>query len=180
MVDPLPARTPDQERVRAYLLALSERESWLELWPRVLGARVELIDLLHRLTPEQATYRPAPEEWSILDAATHAAEVAWGVLATVERLGGATAPTPAPLPAAGPHTAERLRLDLVRNAIALSTVPQRLPERPPLEPTAPHMFFGELHCKAWFLFQRVHDQDHVGQIRTIQSAPGYPAPASGA
>jgi hypothetical protein len=37
------------------------------------------------------------------------------------------------------------------------------------------MFFGPLHCKAWYLFQRVHDIDHANQINAVKEAPGYPA-----
>ena len=34
--------------------------------------------------------------------------------------------------------------------------------------------FGELHARAWFLFQRTHDLDHVGQIEAIKAADGFP------
>ena len=51
----------------------------------------------------------------------------------------------------------------------LTTVRKWIPEQPDLESTAPHMFFGELPCKAWFLFLRLHDTDHLNQIKTLKN-----------
>ncbi len=60
-----------------------------------------------------------------------------------------------------------VRTALMRDVEALAGV-----ER--LDVTAPHPWFGELNCRAWFLFQRVHDGDHTRQIQGIKAAPGYP------
>ena len=60
--------------------------------------------------------------------------------------------------------------------LALGALVAALPDDAPLDGTVDHDFFGGLHCKAWYLFQRVHDLDHAGQIAQIQAAPGYPAP----
>jgi hypothetical protein len=38
-----------------------------------------------------------------------------------------------------------------------------------------HFLFGELNCREWAAFQRVHDGDHAGQIEQVKSAPNYPA-----
>ena len=38
-----------------------------------------------------------------------------------------------------------------------------------------HFVFGDLTCREWAAFQRVHDGDHSNQIGQITSAPGYPA-----
>ena len=50
-----------------------------------------------------------------------------------------------------------------------------LPEPPSYVPTSPHGFFGELHGRAWFIFQRVHDIDHANQVNAIKETEGYPA-----
>ena len=39
---------------------------------------------------------------------------------------------------------------------------------------SPHPFFGDLHARAWYLFQRVHDQDHAQQVLTNKTIDGYP------
>jgi hypothetical protein len=44
-----------------------------------------------------------------------------------------------------------------------------------LDATSPHPWFGELNCRAWFLFQRVHDGDHTRQIQAIKASPAFPA-----
>jgi hypothetical protein len=44
-----------------------------------------------------------------------------------------------------------------------------------LEPTAPHPWFGELNCRAWYLFQRIHDTDHTRQIQAIKANPAFPS-----
>ena len=64
--------------------------------------------------------------------------------------------------------------DLLRDSVAFSGIATRFPDDVSLEPTAPHPFFGPLHCRAWFLFQRVHDQDHARHVGSIKQAAGYP------
>jgi hypothetical protein len=32
-----------------------------------------------------------------------------------------------------------------------------------------------LNCRQWAAFQRVHDVDHMEQIKQVKAAPGYPA-----
>ena len=34
--------------------------------------------------------------------------------------------------------------------------------------------FGDLHARAWHLFQRVHDLDHMNQIAAVKQDDGYP------
>ncbi|HAC19153.1 MAG TPA: hypothetical protein DCF78_11340, partial [Dehalococcoidia bacterium] len=45
---------------------------------------------------------------------------------------------------------------------------------PSLEIEARHTFFGQLHARAWYLFQRVHDLDHAQQIDKNKRDAGYP------
>ena len=67
-----------------------------------------------------------------------------------------------------------LRQRLTSDSLAWCALTERLPTSPNLEVTAPHPFFGELHAGGLYLFQRVHDLDHVGQISKNKNAPGYP------
>ena len=61
---------------------------------------------------------------------------------------------------------ERLTLDSLR----WSALVERLPPAPSTVLTAPHPFFGELHARAWLLFQRIHDMDHAGQVEKNKRA----------
>jgi hypothetical protein len=172
-------RTPEQESVRGYLLAQGERASWLELWPRVMEPRLQLLEALRGLTDEQARFRPAEGEWSALEVACHLLEYSRSVRATIEALAQGRHPEQRPelgvLTGPGDARLEDVRRGLIEEAVALTVLANARPEPPPLEATVEHDFFGPLHCKAWFLFQRVHDADHVGQLAAIKAAPGYPA-----
>ncbi len=173
------ARSPEQEQVRGYLLAQTRDATWLGLWPRVLQTRLELLEALRGVTPEQARFRPATGEWSILDVASHLREYSTSVRAAIEALVQGRQPDTVPVlsvltPPGDDVRLEAVRDDLIRDAIALSTLVAMLDDGAPLDATVDHDWFGALHAKAWFLFQRVHDMDHTRQVTAIKAAEGYP------
>ena len=166
--------TEDQQRIRSYMLALGEKYSWFELLPRVLETRVQLLEAIEGLTEEQADTRTSADEWTILEAFGHFVDVAESTQRNVERLALGESEGGAPYEEPGRRPPRRslaeLRRALLANTAAMVSTPARMPEAPSLEPTAPHAFFGELHCKAWYVFYRVHEMDHVGQVRKIREA----------
>jgi hypothetical protein len=169
----------ERERVRAYLLRQSGDASWGALWTRVTPARLGFIEALRDVTDEQARFRTASGEWSILEVAAHLADNSAAVLACIETLaaGGRVAggPTVDEYVDPGVTSLAEWRDRLAGSGMQLAALVSRLPDALPLEATHPHGYFGELHAKAWYLFQRVHDLDHTGQIAGIKAAPGYPA-----
>lgn len=171
--------TEDQQRVRGYLLTQSERSTWLELWPRVMQARLELVEALRGMTDEQARFQPSPEEWSSLEVANHIVNNSRSVIRIVGALVANETPGGGPLRDEREDPREAriadLRTALIETGIELSTLIATLPDPPPLEGTHPHVFFGPLHCKAWYLFQRVHDLDHAQQVTKNKAAEGFPA-----
>jgi len=38
-----------------------------------------------------------------------------------------------------------------------------------------HAAFGEMDLSQWWLLQAWHDADHLRQLRTLKSTPGFPA-----
>jgi uncharacterized damage-inducible protein DinB len=168
----------ERDRVRRYLVSQAERRDWLELWPRVVAARTELLEALTDVTQEQAEWKPPAEGWSILEVARHLLASSKDVLAVVQRLASGEAAERGTgigeQPASGPTEIEDVRREFARHSVEFSALPSRLPESPDYSKTAPHMFFGELNCRAWYLFQRVHDLDHLNQIKTNKAAAGYP------
>lgn len=170
---------PEQQRMRSYLLAQSERATWLDLWPRVTQARLQLVDSLRGVSNEQARFRVAQGEWTILEVASHLLEYSRSVSEVIAALAGGSIPAQVPvlsvLTDPGDARIEAVRAELIRDAISLGTLVDGLPDDVSLAGTVDHDFFGGLHCKAWYLFQRVHDLDHAGQIAQIQAAPEYPA-----
>ena len=42
-----------------------------------------------------------------------------------------------------------------------------LPADAPLDVKSGHPFFGDLNCREWAAFQRVHDEDHIQHAKKI-------------
>ena len=170
------------DRMHGYLTAQGERHSLPELWPRATRARLQLIDALDGVSDEQAAWSPTPEDWSIKEAALHALNSSRNVRRTLVGLVSNAAPDSFPDPSeiepprrTTDATLDALRHQIRQDAIDWAACIHQLPERPALTPTAPHSQFGDLHARAWYLFQRVHDIDHANQIDAVKQAPGYPA-----
>ena len=144
-----------------------------------MAGRLELLDALADVSPAQGDFRPAPEAWTIREGAHHVLNGSRAVAATIAQLangdeaGAVEWTDPAQEPARA--SLEELRRALLADSVAFSSLASRFPDDVSLEPTAPHTFFGPLHCRAWFLFQRIHDQDHARQVQAVKSAQGYPA-----
>jgi hypothetical protein len=137
------------------------------------------------MTDEQAAFKPAPDVWSVLELMHHVVSAKGGVARICQRLArGET------IPGQGREGDEQ---DGLRRGDAFSSLSE---VRPALEeahrellafvdgPMAQadtttrfsHFVFGDLNCREWATFQRVHDGDHAQQIEQITSAPGYPYP----
>ena len=168
----------ESARVSSYLLAQGEKHNWLELWPRVVKGRLDFLDAIAGVSQEQAEFHPDSGDWSIAEVAQHVLTSSQAVAGLIEALvdgrpGPSVDRADRARELASASLAE-LRRELLRESIAFSAIGARFPDDASLEPTAPHPFFGELHCRAWFLFQRVHDQDHARQVHAITQAAGYP------
>jgi uncharacterized damage-inducible protein DinB len=174
--------TSDQQtefdRIRGYLNSQGERSSHSEIWPRAIKARMQLLDSLEKVNDEQASWAPSDENWSIKEVALHILNSSRSVRQIVHSLSegkdadssGIEPPrktTDAPVA----ELYDELRDDGIEWTVAITALPQM----PPLEPTANHSMFGDLHARAWHLFQRVHDLDHMNQIEAVKQAEGYPA-----
>lgn len=173
----MPPQTEEEARVRSYLQLQGERYAFAEIWTRFIKARVLVLDTTEGLTQEQADFRFHPDEWSVSDVLHHLVTSSGRVSRLVESLSrGESADAGAidPPREDTPLTIDELRTRLRDDSIAWTALVQRLPPAPPTAPTAPHPNFGELHARAWFLFQRVHDIDHAGQIVKNKTAKGYP------
>ena len=165
------------QRVHSYLQAQGERYTFSELWSRLIRARVSVMDAVEGVSQEQAEFRPDPDEWSISEVLHHLLTSSERVAETVEALSRGESITPDRIDPPREETTQtigELTTKLREDSIAWSALTQRLPAAPPTEPTAPHTMFGELHARAWYLFQRVHDLDHAGQIAKNKQSEGYP------
>ena len=163
----------EARRVQSYLQRQGERYTFSELWVRLIKARIVLMDSAEGVTQELADFRPDPDEWSISEVLDHVITSSGRVADLVEALSEGGAPTVDRIDPPREETSltiAELKTRLRDDAIEWTALTGRLPESPPTDPTAPHPFFGELHARAWYLFQRVHDLDHAGQIEKNQAA----------
>ena len=167
----------ESKRVRGYLLSQGERYTFAELWVRFVKARVDLIDAATGITDEQAAFKFDPEEGSIQEVLSHVVTVSGRVSRLVEALANGGTRSAADVEDQQDHEIETiatLRARLLSDSIEWSAMTERLPEPPSFDATSSHFAFGELHARAWYLFQRVHDLDHIGQIDKNKAEPGYP------
>lgn len=170
-------------RGRSYLLGQAEKLDFAAAWPRVMETRGALLAAVADVTEAQANFRPAgtpgdEQPWSIAMVTRHIATSSRNVLAIIEATSsGGTAPED-PIATQGDveyATFADVRKALIDVSLELAGLLGRLPATPNLEATVKHGWFGPLNCRAWFLFQRLHDTDHTGQITQIRAAEGFPA-----
>lgn len=177
----MPADAPteeERERGRSYLISQSAKYGLLDLWPRIAGARLEYLQAIEGLSDAQARWSAAPGEWNILDVTRHLVTWTNGVVEVCRALIDGSAPPDlrvgdlGDLEYADIDAARRALLRTSVNTAALIAIDDSL-----IDPIAthPHEYFGPLKVKAWLLFLRVHDLDHLAQIRALKAAPGFAA-----
>jgi uncharacterized damage-inducible protein DinB len=172
-----PELQAEYDRMHQYYETQGEKYSFRELWPRAMKARLELLDALEGVSDVEAEWSPAPEEWSIKEVALHILNNSRSTRRVVGALSAGHSTDTAGIEPPRRTTAaslEELRTELRDDGIEWSASILELPPRPPLTPTARHSMFGELHARAWYLFQRTHDLDHQRQIDRVKAAPGFP------
>ncbi|SVA24810.1 uncharacterized protein METZ01_LOCUS77664, partial [marine metagenome] len=169
--------TPEQERVRNYLIGQGRKYSFRELWKRMIKARLQLIDEVENTTQTQADFAYDSKEWTISEVAHHVVLSTESVARVVESLSIGKNPDASgvePSRIGADSGIEVLRDRILGGAVRWSAMTERLPDNPDLSFTARHDFFGELHAPAWYLFQRVHDLDHLNQIKSVKEQKDYP------
>ena len=170
-------RSEEERRVRSYLLSQGEKYTFAEMWVRLVRARLDVMASVEGVTQRQADFTPDPDEWSVSEVLFHVLTSSGRVAKLVESLSRGERPSAEridPPREATSLSISELRERLTADAIAWSSLTERLPDEPNLDVTVPHPQFGELHAGGWYLFQRVHDLDHAGQIAKNKAAPDYP------
>ena len=165
-----------KERVLSYIAHQSQKE------PEAIAGAVEkghdqLVGLLDGLSDEQATFKPSAEDWSVLEVLRRVVGSKRGVArrCSVLSRGEASASfEPADEVGAFASLSEaRAALDAGHREL-VSAVRTLTPDAN-VDVTFDHPFFGPLNCRAWAVFQRVHEGDHAGQIEKVKAADGFPA-----
>ena len=171
------------ERVTSYIQhnAAKDAPALREL---VQAGHERLAVLLDNVSEEQARFKPGADDWCVLELLHHVASAKGGVARICQRLAhgeqlagrgregdeqdGITQGEPFASLAearAAVEAAHRELLAFVDGPLATANTEARFN----------HFLFGDLNCREWTAFQRVHDGDHAAQIEQIKSAAGYPA-----
>ncbi len=157
--------------------------------PRALHELVEqghrqLAGMLEGMSEEQARWKHAAGEWCALDLLHHVVSAKRGVARICTRLASGEQP-----PGTGREGDEQDGITRGEPFASLSDARTALDAAHgetlafidgPLatantDARFNHFIFGDLNCREWAAFQRVHDGDHANQIEKIKSAAGYPA-----
>ena len=146
----------------------------------------QLVSAISALSTEQAAWKPAPDEWSALEAMSHITEVKEGVTKTCVALAAGEAPPPVEealvaewiakgysgepfaSPAAAVEAAEAAHAAMLAFLESISDATSR-------SATHDHPFVGPMNCVQWAVFQRAHDADHASQVTDVQNAEGFPS-----
>ncbi len=168
------------------------------LWNDLEAVRGEILAEVKGLSQAQADWRPAEAEWSVGEILHHLtlAEVATGKLTSkllkdagptaspfpadaaglrafpVVSIGGAQAPASV-LPEHG-HPVDELIATMVATRDRSRHSIERVAAVDPRSLTWAHPRFGELDLWQWWQLQARHDGDHLGQLRAVKAADGFP------
>jgi len=169
------------------------------------ASQERLLGLVHGLTADQWTFRPAEGRWSIGECLEHVVRVENRVLGLIGKKLDESMPEPEKRDPTHANDA------LVAQAIPDRTIRRQAPE--PVRPTGqwpdanellaefqktrqrttefaattqgdlrsyfvPHMALGELDCYQWLLVLSLHGVRHAQQIEEIKAAPGFPPPTA--
>ena len=169
------AMAAENARVRSYLVSQAEKLSVDEIWAKVEASFVELSQSVSgNLTLAQLTFKPGPQEWSIVEVMSHILSYnisscrTMGALALGKELSRDTGERHSV------SASDDCLMLVAANREAVLRSVSELPESLKLEPTSPHGMFGPLNCKAWLLFIRIHNIDHANQVKKNRECPDFP------
>jgi hypothetical protein len=170
------------ERMTSYIKHNATKEP-PSLRALVEQGQAQLTALLDGMSDAQANFKPAPDVWSPLECLRHVATAKRGVARICERLAageqiagqgregdeqdgimGAETYTSVAQARAAIDAAHADLLAFIEGSLAAANLDTRFN----------HFVFGDLNCREWAAFQRVHDGDHANQIEQVRAAPGYP------
>ena len=168
------AMTPEEERIRSYLVAQGAKLSPAAIVEKVQAAMAELREAALAVPAARFGDRPGGDEWSANDVMAHVLAAGTyfgdGIVSVVSgrapaKRGERSNPQGAPV-----RTAQAWCDELERDRSALFARAMAADPGANLDRTIEHPAFGPLDWRASLLFLRLHDLDHAGQLRKIAAA----------
>ena len=151
----------------------------------ISGGHKHLVGSVKDFSVNQASWKPAPEEWSALEAMSHILEVKQGVTKTCLALAQGRPPEPAEEalvaqwlskgysgdPLSSPEAAIEAA---VAGHAGMAAFVESISEFTDVKKCHSHPLVGPMNCREWAVFQRAHDADHGEQIEKIKAMRGFP------
>jgi hypothetical protein len=156
-------------RVRSYIQHQAAKPNDV-LAGIVAGSQSRLLHTLSRHDATDAARKPAPDEWSLRELLRHVVSAEAGVAAMVGRL--ARGETSDGVRGTGSMIEDDATYDALlarlreTNEQLLAAI-RAIPAAAPLDVKSAHPFFGDLNCREWAAFQKVHDEDHIQHAEKI-------------
>jgi hypothetical protein len=164
---------PEEARIRSYLQAQGAKLSPAEIVDKVRAAMAELRTAAEAVPAARFDASPAPDEWSanevmahVVDAGRHFGDQ------IVSILDGRSSEQSRERRDVERHTVAEWWTVLERDRAALFALVRAADPGARLEERIEHATFGPLNWREALLFMRLHDLDHVGQLRKIAAAFG--------
>ena len=151
----------------------------LEICAALDKLEAQLSAALDDVGAEQAAFRSAPGEWSILGQIGHIVDQleSCGVIAH-ELAKGRPPPRDRGLEAEYPtESVEAARVEATRAFDEARRWVKELPEAVEPKASLMHGVFGDLGAREWVAFLLFHVNMHIGQIGEIKTKPAYPVEA---
>ena len=145
-----------------------------------------LISSLDGVSDAQAAWKPAPDEWSILELMDHVVTIKRFLVALTQHMSqgawppGLTEAWQEESAQDGATVARFTSIAEARDAAdaahdALLAFLRGVTPEMNTEKTFTHFLFGAMNFREWIIFERIHDGDHGPTIARIKSREGYPA-----
>ncbi len=174
-----------------------------DIYTEINDARKRLCEGLHELDPQQARFKPTPDEWSVAEILEHLAKVDRALvtridkkLVELEQTGPGNGQSRSFFPFSVDHISEQakdrkfkspepvlplagLPIDesfakLQSSRADLIAMQPRIEARDLSKTTFPHFVFGELNVYQWLAFFGLHENRHRKQIDRLMSTPHFP------
>lgn len=178
---------PDEIRARVIAFAREGgAKPTAEIAAIVQEGHDALIGSLEGLSDEQARFKPAPDQWSILELMDHVVTIKRFLVVLCQHMSeGAWPPglTEAWQEEALQDGATTRRFTSIAEAreaadaahgALLAFLEGVTPEMDTAK-TFTHFLFGPMNFREWVVFERIHDGDHGPTIAKIRALPSFPA-----
>ncbi len=175
----IPAEMKDRLEVAKQFMADLGTKSDADIVAAFEQTKAEFLAELDGLSSEQIEFRPTPDRWSIREVCLHVSQVMRGVGGLMQML-GAGMDLPRGVKAEpgtlddDPGDFDTIQQMVVDGFDAALGSAKTLGDVKAPDKTFPHPWFGELNTRGWAIFNVLHGNVHVNQLRKNKEADAYP------